>query len=906
MGNSPLHSVVLGLWLTMLGSISIQAQDVQFSVERGFYDTPFQVELTTSLSNASIYFTLDGSRPTLDNSILYSSPIDVATTTVLRAMAHVAGQDAPSVSTHTYLFLADVIRQPGSVPGWPQEAYPTVGGDPVVFDYEMDPAIVDDPAYRDDILPALKAIPTLSLVMKQEDLWRVHKNLVGLEKPVSIELLYPNAPWENKQIDGGLVGHSDIVIKRSFRLTFRREHGPTKFESKIFRKAPLNGESATDTFDRIVLRAGNDRSWSSLVNEGRVAYTRDQWYRDTQIAMSGIGSHGTFVHLYVNGLYWGLYNPVERPDAWFTSAYLGGEKEDWFAINHGGKQGGDDDRWDYLTETLVYLDLQDPMQYQTLQDHLNIDHFIDYLALTWISGMNDWPKNNWWAGHRTDFPDPVRFFGWDGEWSWDTIQAASPGAWVHESFRPFGSVRTNNSPITNLWHAARQNKDFMMRFADRVYYHTTYDGALTDANARARWATLNAFIEEAVIAESARWGDTVVDQGLTLRTRDQAWRNEVARIDSMMNGNADRFLLALRQQQYYPDLDPPLFHQEGTALEARQFEVAPGYQLQLVNPNAEGSLYYTLSGKDPRQSGGSVIPDVLEGPATVAITKTTSLKARVKRGDTWSALHEVTVLVDGSVTGLKISEIMYHPPDEGDTGGEAFEFIEIVNTGTQAQDLTGVTFTDGIQYSFPGGAMLQAGAYLVLASNAAMFEQKNGFAPFGFYEGRLNNAGERIALSDGLNHELFAVTYDDEAPWPVTADGEGYSLELVTLQNNVNPDDPANWRASTQPGGTPTQSTPVAIENIEGPPDALDWEPASPNPFSTQTTIHFSVSTPQWIRADLYDMLGRQMQTVYEGYVEAGTNQRIEISSSDLSSGLYHVRLQGDYFVASQQVIFVK
>ena len=60
-------------------------------------------------------------------------------------------------------------------------------------------------------------------------------------------------------------------------------------------------------------------------------YVEDQWVRDSQIAMSGLGSHGMFVHLYANGVYWGLYNPVERPDAWFTSSYLGGEMEDYLA-----------------------------------------------------------------------------------------------------------------------------------------------------------------------------------------------------------------------------------------------------------------------------------------------------------------------------------------------------------------------------------------------------------------------------------------------------------------------------------------------------------------------------------------------------------------------------------------------
>ncbi|MEZ4765732.1 MAG: CotH kinase family protein [Calditrichia bacterium] len=71
-----------------------------------------------------------------------------------------------------------------------------------------------------------------------------------------------------------------------------------------------------------MLRGGNNRSWARKWNPEETTYTEDQWFRDTQIAMTGYGAHGNFVHLYINGIYWGLYNPVERPDQFFSSEYL--------------------------------------------------------------------------------------------------------------------------------------------------------------------------------------------------------------------------------------------------------------------------------------------------------------------------------------------------------------------------------------------------------------------------------------------------------------------------------------------------------------------------------------------------------------------------------------------------------
>ena len=54
-----------------------------------------------------------------------------------------------------------------------------------------------------------------------------------------------------------------------------------------------------------------------------------------QIAMTGYGPRGTFVHLYLNGLYWGLYNPVERPESSFWADTFGGGKDFFKRLQRG-------------------------------------------------------------------------------------------------------------------------------------------------------------------------------------------------------------------------------------------------------------------------------------------------------------------------------------------------------------------------------------------------------------------------------------------------------------------------------------------------------------------------------------------------------------------------------------------
>lgn len=158
---------------------------------------------------------------------------------------------------------------------------------------------------------------------------------------------------------------------------------------------------------------------------------------------------------------------------------------------------------------------------------------------------------------------------------------------------------------------------------------------------------------------------------------------------------------------------------------------------------------------------------------------------------------------------LIISEIMYHPLGDGVTDGVEFEFIELKNTGASIIDLAGMAFTKGIDYTFSAGATLAAGGLVVLASNSTLFEARYGLAPFAQYTGRLDNAGERVTLSTSSGALLFSVRYNDKYPWPISPDGNGFSL--VTANPNADPDHAAHWRFSNEISGSPGADVLVAI-----------------------------------------------------------------------------------------------
>ena len=562
-------------------------------VPHGFYEEPFEVTVTSASAKAEIRYTTDGSEPRAQTGTLYAGPVRIAGTTALRAAAFEAGQLRSKVNTRTYVFVDDVIRQPN-----------------------MLQAIVNDAAYRDIVLDALKSIPTLSIVMAEEDFANLQRqaSLEGTKEELSasIELIYPEAfvrdfPERGRplragfQIDAAVEGHSHAAPKRSLRLKFKRAYGPTKLSYPFFEAAPLNSGAATATFDRIILRAGIGMSWSSPF-AGRpesVTLARDQWQRDSQIAMSGLGSHGTFVHLYVNGRYWGLYNPVERPDASFTSSYLGGRQEDYFATNHGIERGdshlaGDSSRFDRLMELAAAGDLQNAEMYEEFSALLDVKRFADYVILFWFSGFGDGLDNNWYAGMQNEPPGGLVFFMWDSEYIFinqDPGPPANTGAWVPSYFFTGEYSRTR---IARIFRALLTNAEFRLLFADRIYSHCVH-GALTDGASRARLKALTDYIADAMIGESARWGGG--------RTRDGDWTPAVDVLDRRMSGNVERFLTALRgsRRDLYPQFDPPTFSQQGGI-------VVTGFRLLI---RGYGETYATTDGTDPRLPGGAVLPSAL-------------------------------------------------------------------------------------------------------------------------------------------------------------------------------------------------------------------------------------------------------------------------------------------------------
>ena len=795
--------------------------DTRFSHHRGFYERPFQVEITTETPGALIRYTTDGSAPTLTNGITYSGApgITIRRTTVLRAAAFLEGHDPANVDTQTYLFPAQVPNQPRRPAGFPI----TWTG----WDYAMDQdlaglrAIVNEPDASEEeaksiIVGSLKSLPTMSIVMDVGDLFGtatgIYHNTEGRgmawERPCSVELIDP-IEGALMQIDCGIrmqgftSRNPSRNPKHSLRLAFRKMYGSGKL------RYPLFGPDAAREFDTIILRSNAQDAWvydSTSNRQGQ--FVRDEWTRRTQLAMGRPSPHGIWVHLYLNGLYWGVYNPVERPDAAFMASYFGGDRDDQDSLkNHEEVIDGNGEAYRDLL-TLVqndpgnwnagYRDFTRNAPYQALQGnssdgtpdprrlaHLDVPNLIDYMIHNMYSAATDWPGNNYIGLDRNTRGTGFKFFSWDNE------HGMKPSVTIN---RTTPHSRDDDSP-TKFHHPLRDNAEYRLLFADHLHRAFANDGPLTATNAAARWMEVTGEIEQALIAESARWGDYRRAVPYTVENDFKPLRQSL--LDNWFPRRSTIVLGQFRAQGLYPDLVAPGFSRPGGV-------VSTGRQLQITAP--AGTIYHTRDGSDPRLRGGAVNPGARVVAADgIALTTTGTIRARTLHNGEWSALNEALFIVGdpASSANLVLTEIHYNP-----LGGGTLEFVELMNIADTPIDLTAVRFVAGIKFEFPAGFVLAPDERVLLVDNLAAFEAEygTGLAIAGEFTGDLDNGGDTLALLAHDGTLIRSFRYDDELPWSPFPDTSGYSLTLITPGRNPDPSDPTNWRASVLPGGSPATS----------------------------------------------------------------------------------------------------
>ncbi|MCP4192926.1 MAG: tandem-95 repeat protein [Planctomycetaceae bacterium] len=853
-------------------------EDTNFSIDRGFFKEPFEVAITTATEGAAIRYTTDGTVPTLTNGSDYSSPLTISKTTTLRAAAFKDGMVPTNIDTHSYFFVTDVLgqtRQSTIAAGFPERWRSQTADYGIDSDSQL-PRIAGDSDMslsdaQDAIVESLEAIPSMSIVMNVDDMFGTkgiysNPNSAGSawERPTSVELLHQDDTTGFQidagiRIQGGAFRGFGLTRKKSFRLLFKSDYGPSKLDY------PLFGADANASFDTLTLRMESNDGWQWDGAGGQPQYARDQYLRNTQLAMGQVASHGRSIHLYINGFYWGLYNIVERPDQSMGEAYFGSEKYNWDGINSGTAINDDGDRfrrnrtrdaWSTMqrmardvekagtqsekTDLLMKIQglNQDGTENPDLEDWLDIENMIDYLLINYYGHNSDWPFKNFYVG-RENSPDSTgfKFFMWDAEWS----------LLLRSNVR--GNNVTAKSGVAVPFQSLRSSDEFRVMFGDQVQKHFFNGGVFyvdpenpnwdpdhpernVPASLYAEWADQ---VYPALIAESARWGD---QHRSTPRNRNDDWQREYNRImDSWFPRRSANMIDIYQDLDLFPKLATALFNQRGGAID-RQFPIALSA--------AQGNIYYTTDGSDPRLIGGEISPTAMRYEQPFNLLANTKIKVRVLHNGDWSAIDEADFIVDAipaDATNLRISELHYHPANPTDAEKAAgyddaddFEFIELVNISDQTIDLSNIEFkktivdaeAEGIDFAFAEGALQQLApaARLVVVENPEAFHFRYGdqLPVAGSWSGGLSNRSETITIKAN-DQVLQSFRYEEN--WHETTDGTGPSLEII---NAAHPDlsswgQAASWRPSAANGGSPgtAEVTPVIGDsNADGVFDSGD------------------------------------------------------------------------------------
>ena len=945
------------LQLTAVPSLS-EANDslrADFDTKAGFYDAPFDLILNSPDTSLHVVYTLDGSNPQYSSTALSAGKtvtlhIDPADTTgraatpayMVRASLSKPGFTPTKPVTQTYIFIDKVKTQQHPGGSWPTS---TVNNQAI--DLAMDPKVVNDAKYADLIDDALLQIPSISIVTDMENLFNpaagIYVNAWGRglnwEKFTSVELIYPDG-HEAFQINAGLrirggYSRDGSYPKHAFRLFFRSEYGVAKLYY------PLFGNEGVSEFDKIDLRCAQNYSWANSDGQHNTM-VRDIFSRDTQRDMHHPYTRGRYYHLYLNGLYWGIYQTEERAEARYASDYFEGSREDFDVIKTTAIS------WPYQIEAadgnsaswmqiynMCQTGFADNQAYYKLlgkdinghalpggRAYVDIDNLIDYMLVIFYTGNFDAPvsafnsnamPNNFYAiDNRNEKTPGFVFLCHDSEHSM-MVDPVGPGIGINEN-----RVSISNMTVTSFsqfhpqWLHSKlaANKEYQMRFADRAALHMTGEGALTPEKGLERFNKRVSEIDTAVIAESARWGDTRTS---TPYTKDNAWLPEINKVrNSFFPVRTNLVLNQLKSAKLYSWLNPPTVSREGSELTLGQYQIDNSMELTVKNPNNTGELYYTLDGSDPRLAGGSVSQNATRatGTLTLALTASAVLKARIYReaDGAWSPMRHIDFYAPGDdLSRLKVTELSYHPQDVIDgtdtTDGKSFEFIEFKNTdSTAALNLSGLVLDSAVYYRFPESAILAPGQFWVIAAKPSYFYEMYGKVPSGNYENFFDNSGEYVLLTDSAGMEVLSFTYDDHSPWPEEADGGGYTLTSVERNPTGDPNTFGYWTISTTLNGSPF-SDDYQYSGFEVEELALDHNfVIYPNPSSGMVTIKANTdnaSAGNLYKVKLYTLNGT---LVYEGMI--ADRAMINLNELGIQPGMIIVKLESDQEILTEKLIY--
>jgi len=832
--------------------ILMGSEPVIISVPGRLCSGPVTVQLFAPDSAEKIYYTLDGSEPSIA-SAEYTGPVTISTTTTLRARSFETGLALGPINSETYLFLDSSVQ---------------------TFSSDLPIVIVDNLGGGD--IPSTSSQSAFLAFFEQgvDGRTRLTNNFVlssraGIRRRGESSLrathLKPNLAVETWQ-----AGSNDDAKIAPFNMPA---------ESDWILWAPYY-------FDRAGLR--NAFMYNLSNQTGNYAVRT----RFVEVFLNAYGGNVTMAD------YAGLYlfeekikrdndrvdveamSTLDKEEPEVTGGYiLRIDKEDPEQnLLYGMAQQRlyciyplpDDitvEQESYISNYIIAFESQrsNPDPLTGYQAYIETDAFIDHNMLNLLTKNADGLRISTYMYKPRNGKlsmGPI----WDFDRSIDSTDGRDddPLGW---DGRDVSYINTGSG---YWWEALFQNADFWQQYIDR--WQELRQNVLSDTNVNTTIDMMAAEIAEARVRDIAKWA--------------QYPRTGANGLDGTQQGEVNYMKWWLVTRMNWIDsqlINMPIFSHSSGA-------IANSIQLSITAP-AGTTIYYTLDGSDPRAPGGLPSPAATAYTGTLTVQPGSFVQARAWNGIAWGFnppeetpwSGPASAVFSRAEPALLLTEVHYNPasPDPASLfNADDFEFIELQNITQDALSLRGFTLEGGIKFAFSDSAVesLQPGEHVVVVRNPEAFASRyntNGMTIAGVYSDKLSNSGENIRL-EFYDQKVFEIAYDDARGWPLEADGAGPSL--IPLNDSVDAqgfdilDYPGNWRASTYIGGSPGVADPERPAGIVINELTAHTDTGLDPPFDSNDQIELYNPSTNPVTLDSYWFLSDDLSNIKKWNIPAGTS----------------------------------
>ena len=363
--------------------------------------------------NGKIYYTLDGSDPTTSSKV-YSSPLTIKKTTVLRIMSKESGKLASPIESYTYIINEN------------------------------------------------HTLPVMSVTIDPDDLQDLHNHAwtEGYIEQAYAELIELDGsgfkiPAGLKLFGGSTRGHA----KKSYELKFKKEYGAAELHYKVFEHVD------SSVFNSIVLRSG---SQDEMGNDSKKALIRDI------VATSLVREHTSVdvqdyktVVMYLNGKYWGLYWLREKVDETFVGNHYNvnatKKNTDILRIDSQVKSGSAS-KYNKMISFISNNSLSSKSNYEKIKQQIDIENLCDFwIAETWTAN-NDIVNTRYFSHPDVD----------GGKWKFIFYDLDYGFYNVNKNYYQFSTSSygmTVNGYSTFLLRNLMKNSEFKKTYLERLSYN---------------------------------------------------------------------------------------------------------------------------------------------------------------------------------------------------------------------------------------------------------------------------------------------------------------------------------------------------------------------------------------------------------------------------------------------------